>query len=228
MEDAAEAYNGARYRLSLIQDRIAKNRRLLSAAKRDLEAKREVLADRLVNLYVTPDPSLVNVLVSSGSVTGAVDAVELLDAVGQQDASIVQTLNETRDRLQRLRAELLSDRESAQDEVAAAERQRQRVEALLAQRQAVLDSAEGELGRLLAAERERERRAAAAAAELARQRMAATATAGSSAGGSTGSTTQVAPQATPAAPAPSAATTGAPAPAPSPAGAAMPQPPASR
>jgi cell wall-associated NlpC family hydrolase len=81
----------------------------------------------------------------------------------------------------------------------------------------VLDSAQGELGRLLAAERERERREAAAAAEVARQRLAAEAASAGS--GSTGSSSSGAPAAAapatpaPAAPGPSPAPTGAPDPA---------------
>lgn len=209
VEDAAEAYNGARYRLSQLQERIVENRRLMSAAVRDLDSKREVLADRLRSLYVTPDPSLAEVLVSTGSVTAAVGAIDLLDTIGQQDADLVESLEEARDRLERLRAELVADRETAQEEVAAAEREREKVEGLLAQRQAVLDSVEGELGQLLAAERERQRREAAAAAEVARQRLAA----GSS--GSEGSSSSGAPEASaPATPAPTA-----PGPSPAPSGA---------
>jgi cell wall-associated NlpC family hydrolase len=213
VEDAAEAYNGSRYRLSQLQDRIAENRRLLRTAARHLEAKREILADRLRSLYVSPDPSLAEVLVSSGSVTDAVDAMDLIDRIGQQDAEIVETLKETRDRLERLRAELVADRKTAEQEVAAAERERQKVGALLARRQAVLNSAQGELGRLLAAERERQRREAAAAAEVARQRLATEAASAGSSG--TGSSSSGAPAAAaPATPAPTA-----PGPSPAPSGA---------
>ena len=175
VEDAAEEYNGARYRLSQVERRIGENRRLISSATRELRSRRAILAERLRNLYATPSPTLAEVLVTSGSLTAAVDQMDLLDRVGQQDAEIVGGLKETRQRLQRLRAELVTDRRATRSEVVAAERQRAKVESLLARRRAVLDSARGDLGRLLAAERARERREAAAAAELARQRQTAAA-----------------------------------------------------
>lgn len=175
VEDAAEEYNGARWRLSQVERRIGENRRLISSATRELGARRAVLAERLRDLYATPSPTLAEVLVTSGSLTAAVDQMDLLDRVGQQDADIVGGLKETRQRLRSLRAELVTDRRATRSEVAAAGRQRAVVESLLARRRAVLDSAQGDLGRLLEAERARERREAAAASEIARQRQAAAA-----------------------------------------------------
>jgi cell wall-associated NlpC family hydrolase len=175
VEDAAEAYNGARYRLSLVRKRIGENRAAIVTTRRQLGAMRTVLAERLRAIYATPQPSLAEVLVSSGGIAAAVDQIDLLDRVGRQDAEVVGRLRQSRERLERLRAELIADRAAVEDEVAAAERQKRTVEALLSRRQAVLASAEGELARLLQAERERERREAAVAAQLARQRQAAAA-----------------------------------------------------
>ena len=175
VEDAAEAYNGARYRLAETTQRVTRNRRALTATTRSLAAKRSVLAQRLRGIYATPEPSLAQVLVTSGSLTAAIEQVDLLERVGDSDARLVGSLRASRERLAALRRGLISDREKSRREVGEARRQTQAVEALLAQRRIVLDSAQGELGRLLAAERARERRDAAARAEIARQRQAATA-----------------------------------------------------
>ena len=174
VEDAAEAYNGARYRLQTVQGEIAENRRSIVETERNLRSSRSALAARLRSLYATPPPSLVEILISSGSVAAAADQLSLLDQVAQQDGRIVGGLRDNRERLERLRAELVTDRESAQKEVAAAAERRQEVEALLRQRQAVLGSVKGDLARLMQAEEARQRREAAAAAEVARQRLAAT------------------------------------------------------
>ena len=72
-------------------------------------------------------------------------------------------------RLRAARAELVVDRARAKDEVEATRRERERVQALLAQRQDVLHSAKGDLKQLLEQERERRRREA----ELLRERAAA-------------------------------------------------------
>jgi cell wall-associated NlpC family hydrolase len=198
VEVAAEAYNGARYQLGLVKSRIDENTKLARQNEKDLESSRRVLAERLRGLYATPDPSLIDVLVTSGSITAAADQLELLDRVGEQDAQVVGGLREHKAALRRLRAQLVEDRDTAASAVAAREREKARVEDLLAQRQAVLDSASAELKDLLKAEKEREARAAAAAAAAARQRQAAAATV---APASTGNSPTPAPSATPSAPA---------------------------
>jgi cell wall-associated NlpC family hydrolase len=170
---AAERYNGARYRLDQVRQRIATNRRVLAENKKALKEARARLANRLDAIYRQPEPSIVDVIVSSESLTAAVDQVELLDRAGRADGKVVDNIRASRRRLEQARRELEQDRAKVEDEVAEAERERRQVEALLAERQRVLDSAEGELGRLIAEERERERREAEQRAAAARQAAAA-------------------------------------------------------
>ncbi len=168
VEAAAEAYNGAQYKLGQVNDRIDENTALQKQTERDLAAQREVLAKRLRGLYATPSPSLAEVLITSGSITAAADQIELLDRVGEQDAEVVSGLREHKATLVRLRAQLVEDRQTAQEQVAAKAREKAKVESLLSRRRQVLDSASAELKGLLKAEEERKAREAAAAAELAR------------------------------------------------------------
>jgi cell wall-associated NlpC family hydrolase len=172
VESAAEAYNGARYELGKVNDRIAENTALTKQTERDLKSEQELLADRLRHIYATPEPSLADVLLSSGSIVAAADEMDLLDQVGRQDAAVVSGLREHRVTLAKLRAQLVDDRARAADQVAAKAREKAKVEGLLAERQAVLDSASKQLKGLLKAEKEREAAAAAAAAALARARQA--------------------------------------------------------
>ena len=166
---AAEAYNGARWRLGLVQERIRENRRTLVLASRNLRRARDVLADRVRHIYKQGEPSTAEVLLSSDSIVSAVDRIELLDRIERQDATIVHRIRDFRARARTTRARLLEDRERAREELAAAERAKVRVEALLRRRRAVLGQARGELARMIAAERARERREA----EIARQRALA-------------------------------------------------------
>jgi cell wall-associated NlpC family hydrolase len=166
---AAEAYNGARWRLGLVQERIRENRRTLVLASRNLRRARDVLADRVRHIYKQGEPSTAEVLLSSASIVSAVDRIELLDRIERQDATIVHRIRDFRARARTTRARLLEDRERARDELAAAERAKVRVEALLRRRRAVLGQARGELARMIAAEQARERREA----EIARQRALA-------------------------------------------------------
>ncbi|HVH00827.1 MAG TPA: hypothetical protein VM844_08665, partial [Miltoncostaeaceae bacterium] len=158
VEQASEAYNGARYELGLVKVRIERNKRQIAGTAADLERARGVLAQRLRSIYVSPPPTLAEVLVETGSITAATDELDLLDQIGERDAGVVSTLKDTKARLEGLRAELLSDERQAAAAVDEAAAQKQRVEGLLAQRQAVLDNVKGELAQMIKAEQERKRR----------------------------------------------------------------------
>ena len=188
VERASEAYNGARYRLGIVRTRIEQNRRQIRGTEADLDGARRVLGQRLRDIYVTPMPTLVEVVVESGGITAATDELDLLDAIGERDAGVVSTLKGSKARLEALRAELLSDERQAAAAVGEAAAQKDRVEGLLAQRRAVLDNVKGELRRMIRAEHERQRRIAAQqAAALARARQAGyAATALPSGGGNAG------------------------------------------
>jgi cell wall-associated NlpC family hydrolase len=172
--DAAEAYNGARYRLSQIQGRIEANVRLTKMTQRNLKRSRAALAIRLKRLYATPDPSLAQIFLQSDSLSSAMESVELLDQVSQQDSGVVERISTAARLLKKARTELVSDREQTRVEVAERKAQQAKVQALLAERQRVLNNAKGELGRLL--EQEQARQAAEAARQnriaLARQASA--------------------------------------------------------
>ena len=201
VEAAAEAYNGARYQLGQVTDRIDENTRVTRQTEKDIAASRAILAQRLRNLYATPEPSLAEVLVTSGSIAAAADEMSLLDEIGKQDANVVSGLREHKARLVELRKQLEADRKTAENAVATREAQKEKVEDLLAQRQQVLDNTSSELKDMIAAEKERQRREAAAQAALARQRQAATATA--SASGNTPGEAPAAGAVTPSTPLPS-------------------------
>ena len=64
VEVAAEAYNGARYQLGQVTARIDENTRLTTQTVKDLKASRAILAQRLRDLYATPEPSLAEVLIT--------------------------------------------------------------------------------------------------------------------------------------------------------------------
>ncbi|MGD9570291.1 MAG: NlpC/P60 family protein [Thermoleophilia bacterium] len=200
VEVAAEAYNGARYELGQVNARIDENTAKTKQTEKDLKVSRTALAERLRGLYATPQPTLAEVLITSGSIAEASDQMDLLDRVGQQDADVVVGLREHKATLAELRAQLVKDRATAEEAVATRAREQERVESLLAQRQAVLDNASAELRNLIAAEEERKRREAEAQRLLAEQRAAAAAAATtSSAPSAGGGETPAADPATPAA-----------------------------
>lgn len=167
---AAEAYNGARFELTQIQGRIRQNGRVLKGTAQQLEAAQTILGQRLKRLYVTPEPSLVESVLVSGSISAAVDSLELIQRVSEQDQGIVVGIRRNKRELEVARVELGRDRVTADAEVDRRDSQRRTVTALLQRRQTVLASAKGDLGRLLRAQQQAE---AAAAAEARRRALAA-------------------------------------------------------
>jgi cell wall-associated NlpC family hydrolase len=198
VERAAEAYNGARYELGLVKDRIAQNKRQIEGTVQDLKKSERVLAERLRDIYATPDPTLAEVIINSGSISAAADQIELLDQVGQQDASVVGTLEDNKSRLEALRAELLIDQKKVEAYVEQTRQYKAKVEGLLAQRAAVLENVKGELAQMIRAEEERQRQIAAQQAAIAQARQAAAAAAAQGGGSGGGVAAPVAGGAAPA------------------------------
>jgi peptidoglycan DL-endopeptidase CwlO len=163
VERAVEAYNGARYRLTVIGERIIENRRLLGQAKRDLLASQLILADRLRVIYREGEPTLAEVILSSSSFSSVVSRLDTLDQIAREDRRVVQNVRDFRLRTIAARKALLVDRARARVEVAHRRQERDHVVVLLRQRRAVLESAQADLRQALAAEYARQRAAALAA-----------------------------------------------------------------
>ncbi len=160
----AERYNGARWRLSVIQGRLDKNQKVLAKAIEDMKASQRILGDRLDALYRRPEPNLVEVLVSSGSLTDAMSEMEGIERAGTEDARVVGKVRRFRDRTRTVRVELAKDRESAKVQVRKAAVAKRRAEAILAERKRLLENARADLRQAIADER---RRRAAQARSLA-------------------------------------------------------------
>lgn len=152
---AAERYNGARWRLSVIKDRLVTNQKALEKAIGDLQSSQRILGDRIDTLYRRPEPNLVEVLVSSGSITDAVSELEGIERAGTEDARVVGKVRRFRDRTIKVRVELAKDRESAKVEVRKATAEKQRVEGILAERRRLLQSARADLRQAIADEQAR-------------------------------------------------------------------------
>lgn len=221
--DAAEAFNGGQHRLGQIEERIGANQEAINSSQLALAGAQVALTERLRHLYAHPEPDLAEILVSTASLGDAMDSMRALEQVSRRDTAVVEGIRGYRVELEEARDQLARDQQQSRREVAAARQQRERVLALLDERQAVLDAAQGELGRLLAAEEERQAREAERQRRIALERQQAQERAPAP--------TVAAPGATPTAPsgaqASAPAAVPAPAPAAAPAASASAPPPAS-
>ncbi|MGI9538656.1 MAG: murein hydrolase activator EnvC family protein [Miltoncostaeaceae bacterium] len=152
---AAAAHNNALVRLDGLRQRIATTRREIAASERARSLAQRALEERLVAVYVREEPTLLDLLISAGSVSDALSARELLERVAATDAGIVRNVRERRQRLDDLKQELDSAERRTENEAAERRRQRDELTAIAGRRREVLDGARAELRELLAEERRR-------------------------------------------------------------------------
>ena len=165
---AAAAHAAAQGRVEALRARIRETTAALREAERAHGVAQRRLSGRLVALYVEEPPTLVEVVLSSGGLSEAVDAQASLEAISSADGRIIASVEQARDRLARVRGELLDQREDADAALREAGARLARMDGLLRSRRAVLEQAKSTLDGLVAQER---RRAEAAGAR--RQRDAA-------------------------------------------------------
>jgi peptidoglycan hydrolase CwlO-like protein len=145
---AAAEYGDASAQFRQLQQQVRANGRDLIIQKVNFRRAQARLSQRLVRLYTSEQPSLVEVLVSSGSLTSAVDSVEMLNRVQQNDRAIVVSIGQTRDRLGELRTRLVADRAEASQTRQRAADQLTSLRALAGQREALLGQARSSLSAL--------------------------------------------------------------------------------
>lgn len=161
---AASAYQTADRRVTELQGRIVQTNRNLVSARREFAKAQVRLAQRLRSLYGQHSPSPVEVLVASGSLTDAVDSIQLLRRIERQDRNVLTSIKQLDVRLTAMKSRLVKDRaDAAQARTEIAGRVRQ-LRALAGQRRVLLGQARTVLMSMQAAEARRQQAAAAAAA----------------------------------------------------------------
>jgi murein DD-endopeptidase MepM/ murein hydrolase activator NlpD len=158
---AVQANNLAADRLESAQAALATTRRELSGARKDLDKSRDLLAERLIGLYVHGEPSFTTLLLTSGSLTDAQEAAGLLGQIAQHDASTVATVRARRARLAELERGQAGAEASRRRELETTRARRAELDALVAEQRAALAGARARLTRLVKEEKERKRRLAA-------------------------------------------------------------------
>lgn len=167
---AADAHAEAVRRADELRARIVETRQGLAQARRDRAIALDRLSRRIVGLYTQGDPSLVEIVLASGDLTAVTETQDALEAVGRQDAAMVDRIHETKIRLTRLTAALESDRAEADAAVTESAARMGRLRSLIASRRSVLDRARGSLNQLVARRAAQAADARAAAAEAAAER----------------------------------------------------------
>jgi peptidoglycan DL-endopeptidase CwlO len=172
---AVEAWNGSRLELGRLEDRLRRTKVELSQAQKQQRRAQRIVAERVVALYTSSEPTFTDVLLSANGVSDMVDGLEAVDRISRQDAHIARATKEARRRVVTRQTRLQQQRRRQQAVLADITARRESIEGRLGERRRLYASIQSEITRLEAEERERQRRAAAEAQArlLAQQREAA-------------------------------------------------------
>jgi peptidoglycan hydrolase CwlO-like protein len=169
---SANDYASASSQVAVLGDAIRVNEAQLVLAKAELATAQTALAQRIVELYTNPPPSLMQVLVSSGSISSALDSFDLMRHIADEDNALVKGFMGDHQHLQTLNTTLHNDETAAvanRNEVAQRLSQLRTLagerSVLLASATASLSQAEASAAQLAALRAEQAQAAAAARAQ---------------------------------------------------------------
>jgi cell wall-associated NlpC family hydrolase len=175
LSQAIESYNYANVELGRIDGDLRSNGRHLVVARKSLVVAQAHIAKRLRALYINGGGGgAVEVILGAQSLDDLLNRLDVAQAVGTQDASVLRDVKRFRKEVQTRRAKLRSARERQAAIVADRAATKRSIEGQLAERQRLLASVRDEIVQLEAEERRRQARIQAEArARLAAQQAAA-------------------------------------------------------
>ena len=149
---AAIAYDGAQARLETVRGRIRTNTKELADARVAFRKAQALLAFRVSAAYRQREPSSLEVLLGSGSLSEALARVDVLNRVQRQDAEVIDQISKTRERMRKARVQLLADQDEAKVQRKEARTRLGEVRSIRSARRGVLISARRQLSVMIAAE----------------------------------------------------------------------------
>jgi cell wall-associated NlpC family hydrolase len=172
LERAVDAYNLANEKLGQIESDLRENKLELRLARRNLTRSRQMLSQRLVQMYTSGDEnSGLEVLLGASSIDELISRIDTLNRVSDQSTEVLRQVKTYRRVVKERRARLETAHVEQARLVAERSAQKASIEGQLAERRQLLSSIKSEIAQMQAAEQARQ-------AELAAQARARLATAG--------------------------------------------------
>jgi cell wall-associated NlpC family hydrolase len=163
LDRSNELVNLANLKLAQVKRDIAINRHELTIAKRNLARSRTTIARRLVTLYTSGSTSTLEVILGGRTLGEILTRIDTANRVSTVDAQVAGQVQRFKTSVLRARSALATEREQVQTLVAQRAAQRRAIEYRLGERRALLNSLNGEVARLIAAQQAAQLRAARAA-----------------------------------------------------------------
>ena len=167
LEGVVQRWDGERNALVQVDARLRTANSRIRIASTNLSSAQQKLEQRLLNLYVSPPPDAVALLVGAKSFSDLIDTIEATHAFSQQDRQIAAAASGYRAQLARERAALRKERRNRTHLIAHLADERAQITQTIAAQKHLLASIHETIATLQAREAARER----AAAALARKRI---------------------------------------------------------
>jgi cell wall-associated NlpC family hydrolase len=165
LERARSQYDAATAQLAKIQRDLRENRHELVIAKHNLKVSQRTIAQRLVALYTSDPESTLEVILGARSLDDMITRMDNAKSVTAEDASVLAQVKHFRTVVTRAGKQLKSAHDAQARVVAARAAAKHEIESKIAQEQQLYSSLQGEISRLVAADRARQLEMARAAAQ---------------------------------------------------------------
>lgn len=170
---ADELLNLADLRLARVEDDQKVNRDELAVARINLARSQKMIAERLVSLYTTPQPSTLEMILGATSLGNLLTRIDTADRLSSLDDQVITQVETFKSDVQRDAHNLASDRAYATRILAERQAERLSVANQLAYRQHLLESIRGQIATLEAQAEAQELRLQQEAQERVQQAQAA-------------------------------------------------------
>jgi peptidoglycan DL-endopeptidase CwlO len=164
-----EAWDGASYDLTRVKKQLAANRASLTIAKRAERHAELLVQSRLVTIYESNQPTTIDVVLGSTSLSDLIDRMQAARSVATSDRQLAQRASQVRDQLQTAQHALQTTEHRRVASVEQLTSQKAQIGAMLDRRRRLLASVQSEITAMRAQEARRQAELAAAA----RRRLAA-------------------------------------------------------
>ena len=161
-DELQERFRGAEIELESVQADVLRARQGVAGTRKNLGRANVRLRDRAITIYQTGGSSaqLVDLAVS-GSFSSLFDRIDAVRRVGNQDATVVDEVEDLNRRMVAKQRRLTAALAKQAKVVSRAKRDKNRMQSLLDQRQAKLDSVNSDIRQIMEAQRAAAERAAA-------------------------------------------------------------------
>ncbi len=155
LETVVEQYNLTNYRVQQTRAAIAEKERRLAALTAEMERRKDILGQRVRELYKSGNADILEVLTECRTVDDLYTNLDRARRISGNDVDILVSLISSRQEVEAARAELETHRAALDAEMARLADQKRQIEADLQRRKELLAGVEAEVNRLIAEEEAR-------------------------------------------------------------------------